>query len=264
MSVKKWVSSKYALLVAAVLVLLILLGVNWIRSRGVPQTMKGSVTVMDPAHNGVDLGTSCSFNGVTVAESFATYDVAERVKNLVEERGGTFISTLWNGGPIDDTSPSKFKNSTPAKFTLDSTIATSDSLGIWKRIETVRRAKIRYPDLPIYMVTLHHARLREDRVGVRIIHGSGAGRLVSGMDSAFRSVGYINEGTITFRRSDYSDSEIRSLGVLGSSNPVSQKIILVLGNSRNPRECRDMADHKQRQIFAELIVEGLEKAHQKK
>ena len=260
----RWRNSDHRLLFIA-LVFLALFAVVFYRSRtGVAQTLKGSVTVVDAAHNGTDIGAHCSFNGITVTESFATYDVAERVKGMVLERGGIFFSTLWNGGPIDDTSPSQFKKSTPAKFTFDSTIATSDTVGIRKRIETGRKAKLRYPDLPISMVTLHLGRLRQDRVGVRIINGSGVDSLASAMKSAFGGDGYINEGTRSFQSLEYSPSEIRSLGVLNSSNPIKEKVALILGNSRNPLECRDMADPKRRQAYAELIVRGLEKMHNKK
>ncbi|MDP2587652.1 MAG: N-acetylmuramoyl-L-alanine amidase [bacterium] len=223
--------------------------------------LAGVLVVIDPGHGGLDDGASGVVNGNRVVEDEHVYDTALRVRDMIVRDGGKVVLT------IVDPRQSRPINNPAGKWLTDGNDEQINGRGckplkggsscLRSRLDVAKRA-IKDHRGKVVWISIHFDVVGNDKVtGVRIITPEGrTPQVAEDIRYMFAKAKRCRaHGPIAF--SGDKRYGLRRLYVLGSRNPIRDRILIELGNFKAPEDLWRIRDPKVRDGYAACIVNGL-------
>jgi N-acetylmuramoyl-L-alanine amidase len=242
------------------------------------EELKNTVVVIDAGHGGVDGGAHGVFDGQAVYESPYTMDVAERLKKMVEDYGGTVVMTH-----SDDKDPTP-QNVHPSevlprvieddKFPSGEVVRGPKQGGLRARAQAVRDAIQHNPGKEVVFISIHFDSLGKETIkGMSVVVPEDEQRLGEGYRNAFELVhrqrlqysankdswGTFYPVSVSGRSASTEETHYlgRNLHLLDSSkNLADNKVLVELGNFANKDDVYRIRSAEIRQKYTRVIFYG--------
>jgi len=226
------------------------------------QTRKGSlhgwVVVLDPGHGGMDPGASGIFQGKRVVEDEYVFDVALRVRRMIQARGGLAIMTTTDRVGERSWEPFiVFPDMRTERFTTDGTVVRAGTAGLRRRLRLGNSIKQKYPRHRQAWISIHFdVRGRGGDDGVRIIAADTELQIAKSLERSFGNAKRLRDDDPVVESGD-RDHGIRRLFILSGENRIKEKVLIELGNFKNESDVWRIRNHVVREAYAKAITEAL-------
>ena len=226
------------------------------------QTRRGSlygwVVVVDAGHGGMDPGASGVFQGKRVVEDEYVFDVALRVRRMIQARGGLAIMTTVDNIGERNWVPFKvFPDERTERFTTDGTIVGAGTGGLRRRLRLGNQIKQKYSRHRQVWISVHFdVRGRGGDDGVRIIAADTELQIAKSLERSFGNAKRLRDDDPVVESGD-RDHGIRRLFILSGENRIKEKVLIELGNFRNEADVWRIRNHVVREAYAKAIVDSL-------
>lgn len=258
--------------------LILLIGGGWFAySEFFAGPLAGIVVVIDSGHGGADPGShgtyvDASGKSVAINEDEYVHDVACRLSHVVSGMGGTPVITVvdpGNRGCAPDSRPQN--EGIPADkdevFSSDGSGVTAGQGGLQKRVDIANKALAdrwwRFWERVVYIAIHFDANANGQIEGVSFIAPEGDDRelttyLVGAFDDANRLRTQSGvEHVPVVKSGDPSTGTIHVYVLSPKTNDVRQRILIELGNFKNPKDLWRIRDAAVRQSYADTIAKAL-------
>lgn len=234
-------------------------------------TLRGMVVVIDPGHGGTDRGSAGYFgNGsrVLVAEDEYMYDVARRLAKECRRLGAVVVETTRDPKqtyPINLPANRVIPPDKREVYTASTRQVLAGNRGLAPRVQLANRTLWRHRNKRMVFVSIHFdATPKRALQGVSFVAPPGPRpKLVDFLYDEFGRAHRLRslEGRLYFPivQSGGADGHgERNLYILSpGTNAVRQRVLVELGNFKNPKDVWRIRDPKVRQAYAEIIARAL-------